>query len=151
VLTAQVIGVGNEYRGDDGVGLVVARGLLALTLPGVTVCEHDGEGLSLLETWQEAKTVILIDAVKSGALPGTILRIEAHLKPVPHQFFSYSSHSFSVAEAIELGRTLERLPAYLVIFAIEGQQFTLGSGLSESVSRAAERAVACVVSELCRF
>ena len=62
-----VIGVGNPYRNDDAVGLVVARRIRDLNLQGVTVIEANGEGASLMEAWQGADSVILIDAGQRAA------------------------------------------------------------------------------------
>jgi hydrogenase maturation protease len=67
-----VIGVGNEYRRDDAVGLIVARRLRELSPRNVTVIEESGEGTNLMESWTGADMVILIDAASSGARPGTI-------------------------------------------------------------------------------
>ena len=133
-----VIGVGNPYRNDDAVGLVVARRLKAQGLEGVTVLEHSGEGLSLMEAWQGAQAVILIDAVHAGAAPGALYRIEAHARPVPAGLLHYSTHAFSVAEAIELARALNQLPATCLVHGIEGGNFEAGARLSLDVEKAGE-------------
>src|SRR2546425_140515 len=70
-----VIGVGNEYRSDDGVGLAVLRVLKAAGLPQTCFIESNGDAMGLLEAWAAATNVILIDAVASGAAPGTIHRL----------------------------------------------------------------------------
>ena len=93
-----IIGVGNEYRSDDGAGIAVARRLRALFSTGVTVREESGEGAALIQAWQGAAWMMLVDAVRSGAPPGTIHRIDAQAAPMPTGFFSYSTHAFSVAE-----------------------------------------------------
>ena len=71
-----VIGIGNAYRSDDGVGPAVARALQTKNLPGVQCKEDPGDTLSLIEQWDTAYTVMLIDAVSSGAEPGMIYRFE---------------------------------------------------------------------------
>ncbi len=131
-----IIGIGNEYRSDDGAGLIAARRLR--TKPGgeIEVLELSGEGTTLMEAWKNADTVILIDAVRSGATAGSIHRIEAHARPLPQSIFHYSSHSFGLAEAVELSRALNRLPRRLIVYGIEGKTFEAGAGLSEEVERA---------------
>jgi hydrogenase maturation protease len=116
-----IIGIGNEYRRDDAVGLIVACRLREMLSEHVTIIEQSGEGAALMKAWKDAQTVIIIDAVHSGAEPGTIFRFESHQQPIPSQFFHYSTHAFSVAEAIELARALNQLPPRLVIFGIEGK------------------------------
>jgi hydrogenase maturation protease len=134
-----VLGVGNAYRRDDGAGVLVARGLRAAGLPGVIVREESGEGTSLLEAWQGADEVYLVDAVRSGAPPGTLTRFEVPGEVVPERFFHYSTHAFSVAEAIELGRELGLLPGRLVVLGIEGGEFGQGEELTGAVREAVER------------
>jgi hydrogenase maturation protease len=143
-----IIGIGNEYRGDDRIGLIVARQLKAKELPNTTVIEGNGEGAALIETWKEAERVILIDAVASGAEAGTLHRLDANIQPIPAHFFSYSTHAFSVAEAIELARVLRQLPPYLAIYGIEGKDFSPGVGLSLEVEKAAQEVVQRVVQDV---
>jgi hydrogenase maturation protease len=143
-----VIGVGNAFRGDDGVGLVVARRLGELTLPGVTIMGQSGEGAALMEAWGEASQVILVDAVSSGGEPGYIHRFEAAGQELPDFFSGHSTHAFGLAEAIELARQLDRLPAQLVVYGIEGKSFELGQGLSAEVEAAAGIVIEQIAQEL---
>src|SRR5574341_563487 len=105
-----VIGVGNDYRGDDGVGRMVARELRQRSPRTIAILETTGEGAALLESWKGADTVILIDAVASGAYPGTIQRLDARAQPLPAGLLHTSTHAFGVAQAIELARALDQLP-----------------------------------------
>ncbi|MDX2040765.1 MAG: hydrogenase maturation protease [Acidobacteriota bacterium] len=143
-----VIGVGNEYRGDDAIGLLVARRLKELPVPHTQIIEAGGEGAALMEAWKEAETVILIDAVQSGASAGTIHRLDAQAQQIPQRFFRYSTHAFSVAEAIELARALNQLPARLLLYGIEGKDFAAGAELSTEVRYAAEEVIRRVLIEL---
>ena len=148
-LQALVIGLGNDYRGDDAVGHVVARRLKAIAGDAVRVLEESGEGAALIETWKGADFVILIDAVHSGGTPGTIYRFDAKTEPIPGSFFHYSTHAFSVAEAVELARALNQLPHRLVVYGIEGKTFDSGVGLSPEVEAAADEVLRSVKEELC--
>ena len=131
-----IIGVGNEYRHDDGVGLVIAQALKQKSMPHVTIIEATGDGAVLIDTWIHYERVIIIDAVASGAVPGTLHQINVDERPLPTEFLTHSTHTFGVAEAIELARTLICLPPNLLFFGIEGEDFTLGPGLSASMERA---------------
>jgi hydrogenase maturation protease len=132
-----IIGIGNEYRGDDAVGLVVARRLRERLVDSVKVLEHGGDGAALTEAWRGAETVIIIDAVASGAAPGAIHRFDANKRTIPKGAFRCSTHAFGVAEAIELSRALGELPRSLVVYGIEGKNFAAGVGLSPEVEKAA--------------
>jgi len=142
------IGMGNEYRHDDAVGLVVARVLKTRKIPGVTILEESGEGASLMAAWEGAETVILVDAVASGEKPGKIYRIEAHQRTVPTDFFAKSTHDFGLAEAVEMSRTLDTLPPYIVIYGIEGKSFEQGMELAHDVAEAAREVVNRIISEI---
>jgi hydrogenase maturation protease len=133
-----VIGVGNTYRGDDGAGPAVIAMLRSEELPGVRLLECDGDCSALLDAWQGADVVVLIDAVSSGAQPGTIYRFDALAQPLPRQVSFQSTHAFGVAEALALGRTLGQLPASLILYAIEGKNFANGTGLSPEVEPAVQ-------------
>jgi hydrogenase maturation protease len=143
-----VIGVGNEYRSDDAVGIVVARRLRELLLAKITVLEESGEGAALIDSWKGATWVMLLDAVHSGAAPGTIHRFDARAAQIPTGFFHYSTHAFSVAEAIELARSLGQLPPHLIVYGIEGENFAAGVGLSHAVEQAVERVVEQAATEV---
>jgi hydrogenase maturation protease len=130
-----IIGCGNRDRGDDAAGLLVVERLRSL---GIAAEEHSGEGLALIEAWSGAARVILIDAVVTGAAPGTISVWDARTAPVSRDAFRASTHSFGVAEAVELARALGRLPASLAIYGIDGRNFARGSQPAPEVLAAAE-------------
>ena len=142
-----VIGIGNVFRCDDGVGLIVAQRVREKVSPAVKVLEASGEGAALMEAWKDTDSVILIDAVHLGAKPGTIHRLDAHAQSIPSKYFHYSTHAFSVAEAVELARALDQLPPHLVIYGIEGKNFEAGEKLSPEVKRAVDKVVKSILKE----
>ncbi len=139
-----VIGVGNRDRGDDGAGPEVARRLAARALPDTHVMELDGRLGALFDAITCGRRVVVVDAMSSGAPPGTVRRFDAIAAPLPAVFGSISTHGFGVAEAIELARTLGRLPDSLEVIGIEGARWEFGAGMTAEV----ERAVADVVHVL---
>jgi hydrogenase maturation protease len=138
----KVIGVGNAWRGDDAVGLLVARHLKADQLPQVEIVECRGTVTAVREAWNDAAGVIVVDAVVSGSRPGAIYRFNAHGGGVPAQLSrSSSSHGWGVAEALALGQLFKELPPYLIIYGIEGQNFGPGQEVSQEVEAAIPEAV----------
>jgi hydrogenase maturation protease len=143
-----VIGVGNAYRSDDAAGLLVAR---RLRERGVEALEYEGEPVALLDAFAGRDAVVLVDAVRSGAPPGTVHRADASEQPLPTELRSApSTHLVGVAEAIELGRALGRLPARVIVYGIEGEQFVAGEELSPSVAAAIDPLVEAVLAEVGR-
>ena len=142
-----IVGAGNAFRKDDGAGLATARRLRG-SLPGdIRVLAKEGDLASLLDDWQGADAVIVIDATSSGSAPGTIRRYDAHDQPLPAAFSRSSTHSFGVAEAVELARALGQLPPRVVVFGIEGRDFTPGEGLSADVDAAVDEVVRRISEE----
>jgi hydrogenase maturation protease len=143
-----VIGIGNEFRGDDAAGLRVVRQLREKPLAGVEFCEQSGEATALMETMSQADTVILVDAVQSGAEAGKIHRYDASEQAMPAQFLRCSTHNFSVHDSIEMARALENLPPRLMVYGIEGSNFEPGAELSPEVHTAIDKTVERINEEL---
>jgi hydrogenase maturation protease len=131
-----LIGIGNEFRNDDAAGLHVARRLKNYLPEDVEVIETSGEGAALLELWKSSDKVFAVDAVNSGNKAGRIYRFDGLSEILPAKFFNYSSHSFSITEAVEVGRKLNQLPCQFIIYGIEGKNFEQGIGLSKEVEDA---------------
>jgi hydrogenase maturation protease len=147
-MTALVVGIGHPFRGDDAIGPLVAEAVAALLLPGVTALAHHGEGTDLMARWQGYDRVVVVDATRSDAGPGTLRRWDAVAGPLPAQLFPKSSHLFGLAEAVEMARLLGQLPPTLIVIGIEGADFTTGAPLSPAVAEALTRAMAEVAAAL---
>ena len=145
---ALVIGIGNQDRGDDAVGLLVARRLAACLRPGVAVIESDGDALALLDRWRGADSVVLVDAAAPVSTPGTVHCLDPRMGPLPREVSLGSTHAFGVAEAVELARALGCLPARMTIYAIEGACFATGTPLTPPVATAAGAVAARIAADL---
>jgi len=143
-----VIALGNRFRGDDAAGPCVADRLRHL---GVDCRIVDGaeDALAIMDAWQEARTAIVVDALDGGGSPGAIRRIEFGIQPLPKDLARCSSHGLGIAEAIELSRVMGRLPASVIIYAIEAASFEPGAPLSPAVRDAVETVADRIASEVC--
>jgi hydrogenase maturation protease len=140
--------VGNPWRRDDAAGLAVGR-RLAGTLPlDVDLLEREGEPTALIDAWEGASRLWLVDAVSSGAAPGTLHRLDCSSAELPAGLFRRSTHHVGLAEAVELARALGRLPGQTVVFGIEGGSFELGDELTPPVAAAIDRTAEAVRSEV---
>ncbi|WP_431925839.1 hydrogenase maturation protease [Nonomuraea jabiensis] len=131
--TTVVIGMGNDARGDDAAGLHVARLLRDSLPPRFLVAESPGDPMHLVATWSGADLAIVIDAVSSGAAPGTV---HDGVSPQFTRSWQGSSHALALADAIALGAALDRLPGELLIFGIEGTDFALQAPITSTVQAA---------------
>lgn len=131
-----MIGVGNPSRGDDGAGLEVARRVRSRGSYQVV-----GGSYELMDVWEGADDVVVVDAARSGSVAGTVHRFEAHAEPLPGGILATSTHSIGVADVIEMARSLGRLPERLVVYGIEVLDVTPGAGLTASVEHAVDEVV----------
>jgi hydrogenase maturation protease len=143
-----VIGVGNRHRHDDAVGLDTVERLRARLSPGVRVVAFEGESTGLLDLWSGAGLVVLVDAIAPNGRPGTVHRCEGDLAPFLSAPSPTSTHGLSVGEAWRLGELLGQRPDRLVVFGVEGAEFTPGVGLSPAVAASVDPVVEAVVREV---
>ncbi len=146
-----LIGVGNDFRTDDGVGPCAVREIRRRNYAHVTVMEASGEGAALMEAWKGYDCVLIVDAICSGATRGAVHRIDVVARPFPKGLFRFSSHSFGVGEAIEMARQLKLLPRVVLLYGIEGCQFETGAGLSNDVIRSMPRLLKLVEADIERL
>jgi hydrogenase maturation protease len=90
----------------------------------------------LMDVWRGADALILIDAVTSGAAPGTVFRLDVSSSPLNRDLFKSSTHALGLADAVELSRTLGTLPARVLVFGVEVRDLSAGVGLSADVAGA---------------
>lgn len=143
----RIIGIGSPF-GDDAGGLEVAR-MLANEPPAY--CEifvTDRPGTNLLDLLDGADSVILVDAVRSGAKPGTLHRLsfDELVRCTAH---FVSSHELGVAASLQLARKLGRAPARGWVLGIEISPKV--AQIPCPLSRTAKRAVRHAVSEILRL
>lgn len=131
-----VFGIGNSTRGDDRAGVEVA-----LRVSGLESHINRTGGYEMIEMWEGADEVILADAVRSGAPPGTIHRIDVSAEQVPAGVLPASTHSAGLAQTIELARALGRLPGRVLVYGIEAGDVTVGSEMTAAVARAVSQVV----------
>jgi hydrogenase maturation protease len=144
----RIVCVGNRWRGDDAVGLEVARRLEGTLPAGVELQEREGEPTALIDAWDGAQALWLVDAVSSGVAAGTIHRLDASERELPADVFRTSSHHVGLAETVELARALRRLPPRTVVYGIEGGSFEVGDQLTPAVASAVESAAKAVREEV---
>ncbi|HEY7720045.1 MAG TPA: hydrogenase maturation protease [Pedococcus sp.] len=148
-----VVGLGRPDRGDDGVGSAVARAVAALALPGVEVRE-ELDPTDLVALWDGRCCAVVVDAVRSGRPPGTLVVLEAgaDAEPLPESAWAGSgrgsTHALGLAAAVELARVLHRLPARVRVVGVEAAGFDHGAALTPGVAAAVPAAVGAVTTAL---
>lgn len=138
-----VIGVGNVFRRDDGVGPAIAAEVEAMRLPGVrVVCT--AETAAILDAWSGTEVAVVVDAAGGGS-PGRVRRCDLQdLVEGP----SLTSHELSLTLTYELARALDRAPGRVVVVSVDVADTGHGEGLTPLVRAALPQAVLAVLDVL---
>jgi hydrogenase maturation protease len=146
-----VIGVGNEFRRDDGAGPAVVRRLRDLVPSGVGLVITDGEPTRLIDAWTGAALAVVVDAVRvfgpQPPHPGRVHRFVLD-RPGADVARTASSHGFGLDDAIGLAVALDRMPGRLIVHAIEAADLTQGTGLTPPVAAAVGTVAAAVLDDI---
>lgn len=139
--TLRVLGIGSPF-GDDQLGWNVINilqkydNLKKINSDKLQLICCDRPGMSLLELMRDASTVFLIDAVKTGAEPGTLHRFKNQAIEVVDT--PLSSHAFGIADAIKMGHALHDLPLNVFLYGIEigniQYQFNVSKPLIQAIN-----------------
>src|SRR3972149_1561932 len=142
-----IIGMGQELRGDDAVGLEVVKRWQAdypETAQNAEVVVEPAPlpGLSLLSSLECVDAAILVDAVQSGAAPGSLHLLEGE-DLAGFGGDGRSAHGWGVAETLMLGQDLygEKMPKQICLLAVEAGGMDLGGPMSAAVQAAVPPAV----------
>jgi hydrogenase maturation protease len=145
---ALVVGLGSRARGDDGVGPEVAEQLHRLRPGAVDVVISD-DPTSMIDLLDGHDPVIVVDAMRAGHPPGTVVTLEtgADRPPLPVGLAAgpASTHGIGLAAALEWARALGRLPETVAVVAVEASSFDHGAALSDPVRAAIPAAVDAIL------
>lgn len=159
-MTILILGLGNSFRGDDGIGPAVIAALQAYVRsaegedsvaplpPDVELVDGGTPGMEtalLLEGYQR---VIIVDAANLGRAPGEWIRftpVDVALGPADMRG---TLHSAGLPEALALAEALEILPSEIVIFGVQPLETGWASGLSRPVREAIPALCEAIVAEV---
>lgn len=143
---ALVVGIGNDFRCDDGVGVAVAGRIAELRIAGVRVMINTGDPASVLDAWTCVPLAIAVDAARcEAAQPGRIRRWS------PGHYAAsavVSSHGFGLAQTLSLGEALGRLPQRLVVFTVDVDDVSRQTTLTPAVAAVVPQVVDAVLAEI---
>lgn len=150
-----VIGVGNDFRRDDGVGWAVVRRLRERAAgralpPGIELATCDGDPGRLIGLWEGAALAVVVDAAHAHpGTPGRVHRLALDGDGLARTSAT-SSHGLGLGEAVRLAAALGMLPGRLVVHAVEGAETCFGPGLSPAVATVVDTLADSVEQEVVR-
>lgn len=131
-----VLGIGNLLWADEGFGV---RAVAALndgwTFPeSVTLMDGGTQGLYLLPHVQDARRILVFDAIDYGLAPGELQVVRDDDIPSYLGVGKMSLHQSSFQEVLSLARLLGRSPQDAVLVGVQPQVLRdFGGGLSDVV------------------
>lgn len=145
-MTSAVAVLGSRYRGDDAVGPLVGD---RLRERGVEVVDCGDEPTRLIDRLEGLDLVVVVDAVRSEAPPGTVHTV--HAEPgaeLPRDPGLASTHALAVTDALALAAVLGRAPRRVVLVGVEGRAFGMGDALTPAVEAALDAAADTVLTTI---
>jgi hydrogenase 3 maturation protease len=125
-----ILGVGNELRGDDGVGVYIARKLKKKNVINAGVAPENFVGKIRK---MKPRRIVIFDALDFGGEPGEVKIIDAKKT----EGLKISTHSLPLSFFCQL---FEKKEIYLVGIQPKGNEF--GSEMSKEVKKAANKLIA---------
>jgi hydrogenase maturation protease len=117
-----LLGIGNPLLTDDGIGIVAAREISKMELPGVDVEEATASGIEVMEMMLGYEKVVVVDAIMwPDHEPGEVLRLDE--KDFSHTVHGSSPHGVNISTAIALGRQTapDEMPKEIVFLAMQAE------------------------------
>lgn len=132
-----IFGIGNLLMGDDGVGVHAARLLASAPPPGAEVVDAGTDFLSALPYLQNARRVLVIDAVRGGGAPGTLYHLTENDLAPQHDRSAHATSLLAARNLLAPGASAE-----VRILGVEPDVLGYGMELSPAVAAAVPLVVA---------
>ncbi len=137
-----VLGLGNPLLGDDGAGLELLEELTAAPDAGVEYLDGGTQGLALLGRIEGRRALLIVDAVKTGAAPGTVHALRGAAATEWLRCGAATAHESNAGELLAAAALLGVAPAQIAIVGVEPERLEIGMGLTDAVRRALPEAAA---------
>ena len=146
-LNILILGIGNILLSDEGAGVKAVEELQNRydCSDAVEIVDGGTIGFELLPYFENRSHILIIDAVKTGNKPGTIVRIDD-----PPAFFQkkVSPHQIGLADVMGMAVITDNMPQNIALFGIEPKELSTGLELSPEVAGNLSQLVDMVVDEL---
>lgn len=151
LLKVLVMGVGSILMMDEGIGIRAIEELKRrYRFPNnVELLDGGTAGIELLSYISGKDYLVIIDAIRGGHPPGTVLKIEG--EDAPAKFMTrISPHQLGISDLLAAATLTDEIPKQLVLFGIEPKEIKMGIGLSDEVRAGLDRLLEVVVEDLRR-
>lgn len=148
-MRAVVLGIGNTILSDEAAGVRAVEALeRAYRMPdNVQVIDGGTSGMEMIEDLSNLDLLIVIDVVKTGAAPGTVVKLAGADIPV---FFRHklSPHQIGLPDVLASLELLDTLPREIIVLGVEPISLELGMEMTATVAQRVPQLVHMAVQEL---
>lgn len=148
-MRAVVLGIGNTILTDEAAGVRVVEALeRGYALPANVLAIDGGtSGMEMIEDLSDLDFLIVVDVVKTGAAPGTVVKIDGADIPV---FFrsKLSPHQIALPDVLASLELLGTMPKEIIVLGVEPISLELGMEMTTTVAERIPQLVGMVVEEL---
>ena len=148
-MRAVVLGIGNTILTDEAAGVRAVELLeQRYRVPdNVLVIDGGTSGMEMIEDLSDLDFLIVIDVVKTGAAPGTVVKIAGDEIPV---FFrrKLSPHQIALPDVLASLELLDAMPKEIVVLGVEPISLELGMEMTPTIAEQVPVLVEMAVAEL---
>jgi hydrogenase maturation protease len=148
-LHAVVLGIGNTILTDEAAGVRAVEALeRGWKLPeNVLAIDGGTSGMEMIEDLSNLDFLIVLDVVKTGAAPGTVVKIAGDEIPV---FFrsKLSPHQIALPDVLASLELLDTMPKEIVVLGVEFISLELGMEMTPTVAEKVPVLAAMAAEEL---
>ena len=148
-MRAVVLGVGNIILSDEAAGVRAVEALERGWLLPQNVMAIDGgtSGMEMIEDLSNLDFLVVLDVVKTGAAPGTVVKIAGDEIPV---FFRHklSPHQIALPDVLASLELLGTMPKEIVVLGVEFSSLELGLEMTPLIAQKVPALAAMAAEEL---
>jgi hydrogenase maturation protease len=150
-MNAVVLGIGNTILTDEAAGVRTVEALeRAYRMPAnVLVIDGGTSGMEMIEDLSNLDFLLVVDVVKTGAAPGSLVKIAGDEIPV---FFrdKLSPHQIGLPDVLASLELLEAIPKEIVVIGVEPISLELGTDMTPTIAGCIPQLMGMAVAELTR-
>jgi len=131
-----ILGLGSRLMTDDAAGPLVIDRLAESGIAGARLCDGGTIGMALLPDIEASAALIVVDAARFGAAPGTVRVFEGAEMDQQLGAKKFSAHDVALSDLIGAAAMRGTCPARRALVAVEPEAVSLGMEPTSAVAPA---------------
>ncbi len=147
-----ILGIGNLVMSDDGVGVKVVQKLQReYVLPDfVDIMDGGTLGLDILPRLEDIERLIVVDAVETGNIPGTLVRLVGDEIPLALET-KVSPHQMGLKDLLTVSLLMGHTPREMVLVGVQPGSIEMDTELTPEVGVQVDVMLDLILKELAEW